>query len=205
MLISKRFATRVLNLKAPLAAALISAMTASTAFAQSLPSDVPPALQVQGHQRLIVKALGVGVQIYTCAPSKDDPQQYAWNFTAPEATLFNSAGHRIGKHYGGPSWEANDGSKIVGTVKAHVDSPSASAIPWLLLTTKPGAPDGSMPKSGVNGASTGAGGEFARVKTVQRLHTVAGIAPSMPCDAARTGRTARVPYTADYYFYEQVR
>jgi hypothetical protein len=157
--------------------------------ALAMPVDVPAALQAPHRQQLVLKALGVGVQIYTCGPSKEDPQQFIWNLTAPEASLFDAGGHRLGKHYAGPTWEANDGSKIAGVVKAHVDSPAKSAIPWLLLTTK----------------STVSTGTFAKVRSVQRLHTVAGIAPSMRCDAGLAGRTARVPYTADYYFYEGAR
>jgi Protein of unknown function (DUF3455) len=168
-------------------AAFAGIQSAGAADIASLaPSDVPPGLETPHHEVLVAKALGVGVQIYTCGPSKDDPQQYVWNFNAPEATLFDAGSRRIGKHYAGPSWEANDGSKIVGTVKAHADSPSGSAIPWLLLTTR----------------STDKSGTFAKVRSVQRLHTVAGIAPSMPCGATTAGRVARVPYTADYYFYE---
>ncbi len=165
------------------------AACAATDLSRALPADVPPALVVPPHERLVAKALGVGVQIYACGPAQNDPQHYGWSLTAPEATLFEAGGHRIGKHYGGPTWEANDGSKIVGTVKAHFDSPSGSAIAWLLVATK----------------SSDTRGAFARVRTVQRLHTVAGVAPSMPCDAATAGRTARVPYTADYYFYEPAR
>jgi hypothetical protein len=157
--------------------------------APAAPTDVPETLHVSPRQQLVLKALGVGVQIYTCGPSKEDPQQFVWNLTAPEASLFDAGGRRLGKHYAGPTWEANDGSKIAGVVKAHVDSPAKSAIPWLLLTTK----------------STSSPGTFAKVRSVQRLHTVAGIAPSMRCDAGVAGHTARVPYTADYYFYEAVR
>jgi hypothetical protein len=157
--------------------------------APALPSDVPPALQAPHHQQLVLKALGVGVQIYTCGPSKDDPQQFAWGLTGPEAVLFDAGGRRLGKHYAGPTWEASDGSTIAGVVKAHADSPVNSAIPWLLLTTK----------------SKDSTGTFAKVRSVQRLHTVAGIAPAMRCDAGVAGRTARVPYTADYYFYEASR
>jgi hypothetical protein len=173
----------------PALAATGSADTESQRPAAAAPADVPESLQVPHREQLVLKALGVGVQIYTCGPSKDDPQQFVWSLTAPEASLFDAGGRRLGKHYAGPSWEANDGSKITGVVKAHVDSPAKSAIPWLLLTTK-------------SSASTGT---FAKVRSVQRLHTVAGIAPSMRCDAGVAGRTARVPYTADYYFYEAVR
>ncbi|CAB3793444.1 DUF3455 domain-containing protein [Pararobbsia alpina] len=190
---------RACALSIPVALSFASLSTAATASTDSapaavlptptLPADVPHVLEAPHRQQLVLKALGVGVQIYTCGPSKGDPQQYIWNFTAPEASLFDAGGHRLGKHYAGPTWEANDGSKIVGVVKAHVDSPAQSAIPWLLLTTK----------------SSTSIGTFAKVRSVQRLHTVAGIAPSMPCNAGLAGRTARVPYTADYYFYEGVR
>ena len=40
-------------------------------------------------------------------------------FVGPDAELFNPAGTiRIGRHYGGPSWEAIDGRKVVGALKA---------------------------------------------------------------------------------------
>jgi hypothetical protein len=172
------------------AAAAATAQTSAAAHpALAMPTDVPAALEAPRHEQLVLKALGVGVQIYVCGPSKDDPQQFAWNLAAPDATLFDVSGHRVGKHYVGPTWEANDGSRIVGAVKAHADSPVKSAIPWLLLTTK----------------SNASAGTFSKVRSVQRLHTVAGIAPTMQCNAAAAGRTARVPYTADYYFYEAKR
>ncbi len=171
------------------AAAATAQMSVTARPAPAAPTDVPVALEAPHREQLVLKTLGVGVQIYTCGSSKDDPQQFAWNLAAPEATLFDASGRRVGKHYVGPTWEANDGSRIVGVVKAHADSPVKSAIPWLLLTTKSNA-----------SAET-----FSKVRTVQRLHTVAGVAPTMPCNAAQAGRTARVPYTADYYFYEGKR
>lgn len=133
----------------------------------------------------MVKALGVGTQIYTCAPTKDDPTVFSWAFVTPDATLFANDGHRLGTHYAGPTWENKDGSKIAGTVKAQVDSPSKSAIPWLLLQARPIVSDG----------------KFGAVRSVLRMHTVGGVAPSIPCNAALAGRVARVPYSADYYFY----
>lgn len=188
---------RVLSLPIVLSFACLSPAIAATDIADAgsqrpapaAPADVPAALQVPHREQLVLKALGVGVQIYMCGPSKEDSQRFAWNLTAPEASLFDASGRHLGRHYAGPSWEANDGSKITGVVKGHVDSPVKSAIPWLLLTT----------------TSTASTGTFAKVRSVQRLHTVAGIAPAMQCDASLAGRTARVPYTADYYFYQAVR
>jgi uncharacterized protein DUF3455 len=104
---------------------------------------------------------------------------------APEAELFDVRGNRIGRHYGGPHWEAADGSKILGTVKERADAPAANAIPWLLLGAKSVGPQGS----------------FSKVTSVQRVNTVGGVAPGTGCSQAAAGTPARVPYTADYYFF----
>jgi phosphoglycerol transferase MdoB-like AlkP superfamily enzyme len=97
------------------------------------PPTVPEDLKVQDWQVVLLKALGRGVQIYTCKAKSDDPSKLEWTFKAPEADLFNHKGEKIGKHYAGHTWEANDGSKVVGEVKARADEPDASAIPWLLV------------------------------------------------------------------------
>jgi hypothetical protein len=39
------------------------------------------------------------------------------------------------------------------------------------------------------------------VTYIQRLDTVAGLAPTTGCDATTVGTTARVDYTATYFFY----
>jgi hypothetical protein len=39
------------------------------------------------------------------------------------------------------------------------------------------------------------------VTYVQRLDTAFGLAPATGCDATQVGATARVDYTATYYFY----
>ena len=73
----------------------------------------PPATEV-----LSLETQATGVQIYECNASKDVPTRFEWVFKAPEADLFDEAGNKIGKHYAGPTWESNDGSKVVGEVKA---------------------------------------------------------------------------------------
>ena len=39
------------------------------------------------------------------------------------------------------------------------------------------------------------------VTSVQRVNTIGGVAPAMPCTDAFKGTSARVPYTADYIFF----
>ncbi len=146
---------------------------------------VPDSLKVAATETVSHEVPATGVQIYDCGASKAKPGGFEWNFRAPEAELFDTAGKKIGKHYGGPSWEANDGSKIVGAVKARDDGPDANAIPWLLLSAK----------------STGPEGAFSRVVSIQRVATVGGKAPADGCTQAAAGKEARVPYKATYYFY----
>jgi hypothetical protein len=70
-------------------------------------------------------------------------------------------------------------------VKTRAGAPAADAIPWLLLTAR----------------SVGGAGSFAKVTSIQRINTVGGIAPASGCDVHTLGRTARVPYSADYVLF----
>jgi hypothetical protein len=100
--------------------------------------------------------------------------------------LFDARGNTIGKHYAGPHWESTDGSKVAASLKERADAPSAGAIPWLLLAAKSVGPEGS----------------FSRVTSIVRANTVGGVAPQSGCSQAAAGASARVDYTADYYFYD---
>jgi hypothetical protein len=147
-------------------------------------AGVPATLKPEGQQRLADRVAARGVQIYECRalPNAAGAQ---WAFVAPEAELLDARGTVTGKHYAGPHWEALDGSKIVGAVKARADAPQTSAIPWLLLSAK----------------SVGGPGRFAGVTSVQRIHTVGGLAPAKTCDGGTLGAIERVPYSADYLLF----
>jgi len=147
---------------------------------------VPANLAVPSSQVLSREARAAGVQIYECSMRREDPKRPEWVFKAPEAELFSRTGEKIGKHYGGPTWESNDGSTVVGEVKARHDAPDPDAIPWLLLSAK----------------STTGVGVFARTQSIQRIDTVGGKAPVSGCTEAQVGATVRVDYKATYYFYE---
>jgi hypothetical protein len=149
------------------------------------PPDAPEALRPPADQVLSLEALATGVQIYECSANKDQPAHFEWVFKAPEAELSDRTGRRLGKHYAGPTWESTDGSVVVGELKARGDSPDPGAIPWLLLGAK----------------SNSGAGVFSQVKSIQRLQTVGGKAPSAPCGRDNTQEVARVPYKAAYYFY----
>jgi Protein of unknown function (DUF3455) len=146
---------------------------------------VPDNLKPGANEALAMIISAKGVQIYECRAKKDRAGEYEWAFVAPEADLFDARGKRAGRHYAGPHWESTDGSKILGTVKERADAPAADAIPWLLLTAK----------------SVGPGGAFSKITSVQRVNTEGGVAPKAGCSQASAGTSARIKYTADYYFF----
>lgn len=148
-------------------------------------AHVPDKLRPTANESLALVVSARGVQIYECRARKDMTGGYEWVFLAPEADLFNARRDKVGRHYAGPRWESNDGSRILGSAKERVDAPSAGAIPWLLLAAKSDGPDGA----------------FSRFTSVQRVNTAGGVPPGASCTAADSSRQARVPYTADYYFF----
>jgi FtsP/CotA-like multicopper oxidase with cupredoxin domain len=154
------------------------------ALASSCAPDVPDALKVPAGNKLDFAADAEGVQIYVCQASATDGS-LAWALKAPDAQLFGKRGHLIGTHYAGPTWEARDGSTVVGSRLAAA-TPDATAIPWLLLQA----------------ASTTGDGLMSKVTYIQRLDTVGGLAPQTGCDAGHPGATVESAYSATYYFYK---
>ena len=143
----------------------------------NLPSPLCDSLEVPAGNSVIFHVYAVGVQIYQWNGT-------TWVFVAPSATLYADPGHhgKVGIHYAGPTWQSKSGSKVVGK-RVAACTPDSSAIPWLLLEA----------------VSTQGPGVFHAVTYVQRVNTVGGKAPA---DQGTTlNQEARVPYTAEYYFY----
>ncbi|WP_211443114.1 DUF3455 domain-containing protein [Collimonas humicola] len=176
-------------LKKVLSAAVLAGCAPFLAGCASTPAlapiAVPDNLQVASTQVLTLEAKATGVQIYQCAAAAADASKFEWHFVAPQAELYDQHDNKIGKHYAGPTWESNDGSKVVGAVQAQSKAPDADAIAWLLLNAK----------------STSGSGVFSRTQSIQRLQTLGGAAPADGCDQARLGQQTRVPYQAIYRFY----
>lgn len=138
-------------------------------------------IQAPPGERLLFKVHAKGNQVYTC---KSDTAQFTWTLKAPDAKLFDKHGKPFGKHFAGPSWKANDGSRVTGTPVANV-LVDADSIPWLLI--KIISHDGN--------------GVLSPATSIQRLNTQGGKAPASGCDASHIGQEVRVPYSADYLFY----
>jgi hypothetical protein len=151
--------------------AMLLAVLTGAVHAQGAPAKSPA-----------IEAFGKGVQIYTCKAANG---AYAWSLKAPDASLLDAKGQVIGKHFAGPSWQANDGSTVVGEPLNVSPSPDAGAVAWLVLHAKSHSGNGVM----------------ASVQYIVRTRTEGGVAPSAGCDASHAGTEVRVPYSAVYVFF----
>jgi hypothetical protein len=162
-------------------AALFAAAIAVLSFTVAA-QQVPQLPQPPADEQLLLQVHAKGDQVYIC---KSDAAQFTWTLKAPDAQLFDKDGKSFGKHFAGPSWEANDGSRVTGKTVISSPSPDANSIPWLLVTIL--SHDGS--------------GVLSRATSIQRVNTQDGKAPSSGCDPSHIGQEVRVPYSADYRFY----
>ena len=154
--------------------------------------DAPATLLVPAGNEVSFHAHAIGVQIYVATPSSSDPTKLVWTFTGPEAVLLDSDGVVVGSHYAHagptrPAWRSESGSLVVGARTVPPVTVDADAIPWLVL----------------DAVLTEGPGIFKRTTFIQRVNTTGGLAPVVP--PTELGQEARVPYTAEYYFYRAQR
>jgi hypothetical protein len=172
------------------AAALLFCATAAWAAqagADNRAPEVPEAIGVGETNKVHFHGFGVGFQIYTWNGT-------SWGGAVPDATLFDEDGNVVISHFGvfaangafvGPAWQSNSGSKVVGKIPPAAVVMDTNAIPWLRLDAV--NPEGP--------------GILAGTTFIQRVNTTGGKAPSE--NGAFVGQVARIPYTADYFFYRQ--
>jgi hypothetical protein len=155
-----------------------AAALAAQAGVDNRAPEVPTQIVVPAGNKVHFHGFGVGFQIYTWNGT-------SWGTAVPEATLFNGEGGVVAIHFAGPSWESNSGSKVVGALPPVAVTVDTNSIPWLRLQA----------------LTTEGPGIFAETTYIQRVNTTGGKAPSAP--GAFVGQVARVPYTADYFFYRE--
>src|SRR5690349_19890494 len=110
-----------MNRRATTAIALSSIVAAVVSVSCPTRAQVPDSLQPPAGETLALDTTAAGVQVYECSAVEGQPGRYEWACKAPEAELFDQTGRRIGRHYAGPTWQADDGGTVVGAVKARVD------------------------------------------------------------------------------------
>jgi hypothetical protein len=188
-----------------LACAAAVAAVLMTAIPQAADSDhvnppaVPPNIQAPAGSRAFLLAHAVGTQNYICLPAATGG--FAWTLFGPQATLFDDELDQVLTHFLSPNpvenglgratWQhSRDTSSVWAQAIQTSSDPgfvAPGAIPWLLLRVV-----------GVREGPTG-GDKLAAATYIQRVNTVAGVAPSAGCP--EPGMRTLVPYEADYVFY----
>jgi len=176
-----------ISIKAALAAAPFVMVGCSYMPMMSSAPDVPTAIAVPAGNKVSMRTVGVGELTYECREKQGSAGTFEWTFVAPTATLWDTNRSKaVGKYYGGPTWESNDGSKVTGKQLATAPATNAGAIPLQLVQAAPAMGTGAM----------------QGVTYIQRLNTVGGVAPKELCAASSAGQHRQVKYEADYVFYK---
>lgn len=183
---------RHIRLRRLLAAGLVTAAASgglftSVAHAGSQPAGAVGDINVPEGNKMFFAAHATGVQIYSCNATSTG---FAWDFVAPRANLYDDNGKLVATHFRGPTWQAKDGSTVVGK---RVDGITVdpAAIQWLLL-------------SAVSWSAGEDGNRFGKTTYIQRLSTVGGLPPAAEtCNASSLGTTEEVEYSADYTFWRR--
>ena len=151
---------------------------------------VPSNLVVKAGHEPFLLTRAYGTQNYFCQSNA------TWKPYGPQATLYpGNVPFQIATHFLSPNPEeqglaratwmhSHDGS-AVWAAKIE-EAPAAGAISWLLLE-KVGTIEGTI-----------GSGLLAQTTFIQRVNTLAGLAPQAPCVP---NAIALVPYETDYIFY----
>lgn len=154
---------------------------------QPVQTQVPASLVPVG-ERQVDRFESRGMLTYECRAKAGAASSAEWGYVAAETELIDGQGKGIGKHtFPPPLWQALDGSKFTGTIKARADAPQAGAAPWLLVSTR----------------STGGEGRFSKITSLQRVNTQGGIAPTRRCDGTTIGAKERVAFTSDLVLFSK--
>jgi hypothetical protein len=145
--------------------------------------EIPAQIRAPSSSTPILLTHAQGDQIYQCTLSEGS---YAWKIEAPDAKLLDEDGRVVGNHYTGPVWEYKEGSRVEGRIISRLEVAPETSISWLLV--KVVAHNGK--------------GVFSSVSYINRINTHGGLPPLSGCDGNHLGSEKRIPYTADYVFYE---
>jgi hypothetical protein len=158
------------------------------------PANLPSTLNPPAGATLKLSLHATGDQIYTCTASAGGAgggggggaTTYSYVLKQPDAKLFDASNTQVGTHGLGPNWTSTVDNSVVNGARAYQENaPLSDAIPWLLLRAT---------------SNTGTG-VFSDITYVIRANTTGGKAPATGCDSTTAGTDTKVPYTADYFFY----
>ena len=120
---------------AALLAVAAFAPAAQASHVRPLEPVVPAEIRTPPGNKAFLVGHAFGVQVYECASG---PAGFEWRFVEPRAKLFDRFGNLIITHFGGPTWQARDGSRVVGRLERQCDcqspvDPVAAAVARLVV------------------------------------------------------------------------
>ncbi|MBU6995798.1 DUF3455 domain-containing protein [Ferrovum myxofaciens] len=156
-----------------------------TSCATKQDAKMPASLTPPPDQKMILQAMGEGVQTYVCEKSGDNA--YAWTAQGPVADLYDGTGNALASLVKGPRWSTKEGSAIAGVVvMASAPAPKETEdIPWVLW----------------KGGDAVGKGPLAQVTSIRQIHTRGGLGPVKGCTVGKEGKISKVTYTATYQFF----
>jgi hypothetical protein len=157
--------------------ALSAAVAAAAPIDNSLPVDF--SLPV-GHHALFLTPAN-GEETFQCVATGDG---YAWQLKGVSAKLLDSDGHVFATQNGESSWLAFDGSQIAGRL------------------TKTGATGGALGDALYSVTPIVSGGVLGQISDVVRDHVIGGQPPAHACVQSSLRQSVRVPFKADYIFFQ---
>ena len=169
------------------AAAAAATMPLAPAHAEPAGSDVPSTIAVEEGHKVFLVGHAVGVQIYICNPSTNG---FAWTLVAPRADLYGDNGKLVATHFGGPRWQARDGSTVRAARRGDPVTVDPTAIPGSCCRPWRRAP-----------ATTATNSPTPRSSS-EPPPPAAWLLPRQTCNANTMDTTEEVPYTADYHFWK---
>ena len=170
-----------------LASVVLSLIALPAAAAIAPPEGIALHLRPSADELPAFRLRASGVQIYECRALLTDPDRFGWQFVAPDATLNDPAsGHDVAALRAVDLWNSLVDLSSVSAVLRATQAAGTTNLPWTYMRAIPASADGM----------------FAGVTSIQRVNTSGGAAPATGCAADTAGSEARVPFSAEYYFYK---
>jgi hypothetical protein len=187
---------------------------------------MPFNIQVPAGNVAFLEGHASGTQNYVCVPSSSSSAGVAYALFTPQATLFDDDLKELTTHFFSPNpFENNTNPALVadGLIRATWHHSRDSSTVWAKVRPANPADPGDLGdastdpdfvaegavawlKLTVTGTENGptGGDTLAKATFIQRLNTRGGLAPSTGCASpSDLGNQAFVPYTADYFFYQE--
>jgi Protein of unknown function (DUF3455) len=171
----------------PLFGTTLALLLLTACTVQPVQTPVPANLIPAG-ERQVDRVASRGMQTYECRAKPGHASRPEWVYVSSETELLDGQGQSVGTHtFPPPVWDAHDGSRFSGTIKARAPAPQAGAAPWLLISAR----------------SIGGEGRFSKITSLQRVNTEGGVVPTRRCDVTTVGAKERVALISEFILFSK--